>query len=180
MKNLNTKNIIVISLFIALQVILGRIFSIRTEFITIGFSFIPLALCGTIYGGLIGGIAGAISDIIGAILFPIGSYFPGYTLTAFLTGYTYGFFIHKKPISIKNICIAVIISELFFSLILNTYWMSLFSGNVILKVLPIRFIKTVIMIFVKIISIYTINKIFLFKILNVDLNFNNKYFIGKK
>ena len=44
------------------------------------------------YGPLSAGVAYALGDLLGMMIFPNGSYFPGFTLTAFLTGVIYGLY----------------------------------------------------------------------------------------
>ena len=128
-----------IALLIALEIVLSRFLSISTPIAKIGFSFIPLAMIGMMYGPLYGGIAGGLCDFIGAILFPIGAYFPGYTLTAFLSGATYGLFLQKDG-SKKwwKIIVASLIINLVYHLGINTYWTTLFTGKGYLALLPTR------------------------------------------
>ena len=85
-----SKRILLCALFIASCVVLGRILSIRTPIITVGFSFVPIMLGAIILGPKYSTMIAVISDIIGALLFPTGSYFFGFTITAFFTGFIYG------------------------------------------------------------------------------------------
>ncbi len=86
MKNNNVKKLVEISLLIALEVILTRFCSINTAILRIGFGFLPIAIIAMMHGPLSAGVAYAIGDLSGMMIFPSGSYFPGFTLTAFLTG----------------------------------------------------------------------------------------------
>ena len=89
---------ILCGLFIALQVVLGRWLAIDVVFMRISFVFVPIALGGAILGPLWNGLICVAADIAGFVLFPgQGAFFPGFTLSAFLTGYTYGFFL-KTPL----------------------------------------------------------------------------------
>jgi ECF transporter S component (folate family) len=63
-------------------------------------------------------------DFVGAILFPVGVYFPGFTLTAFMRGVVFGLFLHKKQTGIR-ILGTVAVNQLILSLLLNTLWISL-------------------------------------------------------
>ena len=91
-----TKKILLSALFLASTIILGRILSIRTPLLTIGFSFVPIMLSAIILGWKHSTFIATMSDIIGALLFPTGSYFFGFTITSFLTGLTYGLLLHNK------------------------------------------------------------------------------------
>ena len=97
MKNSNVKKLVEISLLIALEVILTRFCSIYTGVLRIGFGFLPVAIIAMMYGPISAGVAYAIGDILRMMIFPSGSYFPGFTLTAFLTGVIYGVVLCKHP-----------------------------------------------------------------------------------
>ena len=97
MENSNVKKLVEISLLIALEVILTRFCSIYTGVLRIGFGFLPVAIIAMMYGPISAGVAYAIGDILGMMIFPCGSYFPGFTLTAFLTGVIYGVVLYKHP-----------------------------------------------------------------------------------
>jgi ECF transporter S component (folate family) len=92
-----TKTLVFVSLLIAMEVIFTRFLSVQTPILRIGFGFIPVAFAGIMFGPIIAGLTGAVADIIGVLLFPAGSFFPGFTLSAFLGGAAYGVFLHKKP-----------------------------------------------------------------------------------
>ena len=114
----------VLALLTALSVVLSRFLSIQTPVTKIGFSFLPIAFAGVLFGPVGGALAGGLADLIGALLFPIGAYFPGYTLTAALTGAIYGFAWHQKRTPLRVI-VAVLIKQLVCSLLLNTLWTSI-------------------------------------------------------
>ena len=108
MRTIRTKELITLGLLTAVEVVLSRFCSISAWNIKIGFSFVPIAIGGILFGPLGGGLVGALGDFIGAVLFPIGPYFPGFTLTAFLTGTVFGVFL---------------------SLLLQTAWISQLYGS---------------------------------------------------
>lgn len=100
-----------------------------------------------------------ISDIIGSLLFPSGSYFWGFTVTAFLTGLIYGLILYRKEFKLdKNFIIRVIISSLivavFLNGLLNTVWVIMITKNASKIVVPVRLLKQLIM--MPIIAITTI------------------------
>lgn len=153
------KKIILSGLFIASTIILGRILSIRTPIITIGFSFLPIILSAIILGPKYSTFISTISDIIGSLLFPSGSYFWGFTVTAFLTGLIYGLILYRKEFKLdKNFIIRVIISSLivtvFLNGFLNTVWVIMITKNASKIVVPVRLLKQLIM--MPIIAITTI------------------------
>lgn len=143
----NVKKMVYLSLFIALEVVLTHFLSIQTPIVRIGFTFLPVAISAMMFGPLYAGIAAALSDIIGIILFPTGgAFFPGFTLTAFLSGAIYGVSLYNKPKSILRISIAVVIICLFINLGLDTLWVQMITGKAYIAILPARIIRCVAMI----------------------------------
>lgn len=126
-KLFDIRTVVMLGLLTAMEIVLSRFCSISAWNIKIGFSFIPVAAAAILFGPLQAGTVAALGDFLGAILFPIGAYFPGFTLTAFLTGATFGLFLHKKQ-SAQRIGGAVVINQLVLSLLLNTLWISILYG----------------------------------------------------
>lgn len=108
---------------VAMEVILARFLSLHTWNLKIGFSFLPVVAAAYWGGPMAGGLTGALGDLIGALLFPVGAYFPGFTLSAFLDGAVYGA-VFRKGIGKKQILLAVLIVQLGISLLLNTFWLT--------------------------------------------------------
>lgn len=159
-----SKKILLCALFIASCVVLGRILSIRTSIITIGFSFVPIMLGAIILGPKYSTFIATISDIIGSLLFPTGSYFFGFTITAFLTGLTYGLILYRKKFKVdKNFIIRLIISTIIvtclYNGVLNTVWIIIINKSASKIVIPIRIVKQLIMVPIKIITISSLCKI---------------------
>ena len=153
MKNINTKGLVYLSLFISLEVILTRFLSIQTPILRIGFTFIPIAVSAMMFGPFFSGISAGLADIIGMMLFPSGAYFPGFTFTAFLSGVVYGVFLYNKTVNLFRISAAVIIVSLFINLGLDTVWLWMITGKGIMLLLPARLIKCSAMIPIQIITI---------------------------
>ena len=103
------KTIAFVGLLVSMEIIFTRFLSFQTPIIRIGFGFIPIAFSAILFGPLIGGMAAAAADIIGMMIFPKGPYFPGFTLSAFLTGAIYGLFLYRNPVTIVNIAKSVLL-----------------------------------------------------------------------
>lgn len=139
--------LIIVALFMAIEIILTRFLSINTPIIRIGFGFVPVALVAIMYGPWWAAIGYAAGDIIGAIIFPTtGAYFPGFTLTAFLTGLTFGLFLYKKPVTWKTVLPASLIICFVLNLGLDTFWLYIILDQGVLALIPARLIKAVIMV----------------------------------
>ena len=70
------------AMLVALEIVLNRFCSINTAGLKIGFSFIPPMLAAMLYGPATSALVYALSDFLGALLFPIGPYHPGFTVCA--------------------------------------------------------------------------------------------------
>lgn len=147
-----THQLVLMAMLVAVQVILSRFLSINLWNLKIGFAFVPIALAGMLLGPMGAGLTGAVADIIGASLFPSGTFFPGFILTAFITAFGYGFFLHKKQ-GMTNILAAVLFSEIVGTLLLNTLWISILYGAPFIAVLIPRIAQAVGMGIVEIIVI---------------------------
>ena len=159
-----TKKILLSALLLASTIVLGRILSIRTPIITIGFSFVPIMFSAIILGPKYSTFIATLSDIIGALLFPTGSFYFGFTITAFLTGLTYGIILHRKQFKIdRNFILRLILSTIIvtgiLNGILNTIWILNITKDASKIVVPIRILKQLIMAPIKVITILSLSKI---------------------
>ena len=114
--------LVTLALLIAINVVLARFFGIQTPIVQINFSFIPVVLAALLYGPLPAALVGAVGDVLGAVLFPAGAYFPGFTLTSALGGLIYGLFLYKKPAALWRSVSAV-------NMGLNTLWLWITVGD---------------------------------------------------
>ena len=120
-KQWSTKMLVTLAMMVAIQVVLCRFLSINAWNMRLGFDFIPMVVVGILYGALPAGAAGIVADVIGALLFPSGTFFPGYTVTAFLTAFTFGQLLHKKQ-TLPRIIVTVAITQFVLAMFLQTYW----------------------------------------------------------
>lgn len=162
------KTIAFVGLLVSMEIIFTRFLSIQTPIIRIGFGFIPIAFTAIMFGPLIGGTAAAIADIIGMLIFPKGPYFPGFTLSAFLTGAIYGLFLYKNPVTIVNIAKSVLMITILVDLGMNTLWLSMLTGNAAAALLIPRIYKSAIMLPVQIVTINV-----LWKYIGIHINKSN-------
>lgn len=152
-----THRLVLMAMLVAVQVILSRWLSINLWNLKIGFAFVPIALAGMLLGPVGAGLTGAVADVIGATLFPSGTFFPGFTLTAFITAFGYGFFLQKKQ-DMPHILAAVLFSEIVGTLLLNTKWISILYGTPFIPVLIPRIAQAVGMGIVEVIVIRVLAK----------------------
>lgn len=141
---------VVIALLTAVQIVLSRFLSIPLWNIKIGFGFLPIMLAGILYGPLAGALVGGLSDFIGAILFPIGPYFPGFTLTAAISGAMFGWVLHKRQ-SFGRVCGVVLFNQLVLGLLINSFWISVLYGSSYTGLLLSRLVQYAILVPVEVI-----------------------------
>lgn len=156
MPKMNTRQLVIISLMIALEVLLTRFLSIQMPTIRISYGFLPLAVTGMMFGPVYAGLAAVIGDLIGITLVPAGPFFPGFTLTALLTGVVYGLLLYRPSASIFRICCAAFLVCIPLQLCLDTVWLWILTGKGYLVLLPPRVLKAVIMVPIQIFLIYTV------------------------
>ena len=152
-----TRMLVTLSILIAMEIVLSRFLSVSAWNTKIGFSFVPIVLAAMLYGPLAGGIVAALGDFIGAILFPIGAYFPGFTLTAFLSGLIFGLFLYRSQ-AVHRVVAAVLINQFVLSLFVNTLWISILYGSPYGPLLLTRITQTLILSTVQILSIIAITR----------------------
>ena len=143
--NKNLKKVTVTAVLIAMEVVLSRFCSINTVYLKIGFGFVPVAFCAMIYGPLWAAACGAAADFIGAVLFPVAAYFPGFTLTAALIGAVFGLFLFSEgKIGFwRRIVPACAINCIAFSFGLNSFWIHML-GAAYAAILPMRAVQCVV------------------------------------
>ncbi|MGI6731772.1 MAG: folate family ECF transporter S component [Anaerovoracaceae bacterium] len=146
MKKKSTTRLIIIALLIALEIIFTRFLSINTPILRIGFGFLPVSIVGILYGPLWAGASYALGDILGMMIFPTAAYFPGFTLSAFLTGLVYGFFLHNKKVTWKRALVAASVVCIIINLGLDTLWLYILMNQGVIALIPARLLKAVIMI----------------------------------
>ena len=126
-KKISTRMICECALLIALEIVLNRFASFQVLGLKFGLSFIPMALAGMLFGPAWAAVCYGISDVIGALVFPMGAYFPGFTISVVLMGIVYGLFFYKKD-KIRlfpETVIPAVINTCILGLLLNTLWMTI-------------------------------------------------------
>ena len=134
----NTKKLAVSALLIALDVVLVRLLAINTPVMKIGLGFAAVALSAMLYGPCWAALTGALGDLLGAVLFPTGAYFPGFTLTAGCTCLLFGLCLYKKPKHWYWPVLAAALNTLLVSYLANTALISYISGNAFSVMLAAR------------------------------------------
>ena len=157
-KRIGAREIALMGLLIAMQIVLTRHFVVQTEFFRISFSFIAVILMGWLFGPLFAAVGNGLADLFGFFLRPMGMYFPGYTLTAVVEGIIYGMFFHNKTITLKRNILVNLLGSIA-STGLNTVWLLITMGKVsTFAYLPARLGTAAVLLLVKIIVVQGLTK----------------------
>lgn len=150
---LTPRTLALLAMLVALQVVLSRFLVIYIfPWLRISLGFLPIAMAGMLLGPFLACLGGGLGDVIGFFLFPSGGYyFPGFTVTAMVTGLIYGLLLHgmHKGLTLKdrNGWLRILLSELMVTLVcyivLNTLWVSILQGKAVFAILPARALKNI-------------------------------------
>lgn len=154
----NVRCIVLAAMFGAISMVLGSMTIMIGEIIKIGFTFLPNEFVYYLFGPFFGAVYGAAMDILNYIANPKGAFFPGFTFSAILTGIIYGLIMYKRPLSLKRIMIANVIRTVFVDMLLNTYWLTMLTGNAFMVMFPLRVIKLMIMLPIESILLFMVIK----------------------
>ena len=155
---LSTDVLVVTGFMIALSVVLSKLISINISFLRIGFGFLPIAVLAIMYGPVIAAIGYGVADLLGAWLLPTGTFFPGFTVSAVLTGLIFGWILYKKEVTIVRALIASALVCLIVNLLLNTWWLTFLIGKGFKVLLASRAVKEIVAIPIMALLIVAIDK----------------------
>lgn len=161
MKKINTKTMVMMALFAAVSIVLGRFLVIYlSNSVRISFGNIPVILAGLLLGPLAGALTGAISDILGALLFSPLSWYPPLTISPMLAGLLPALL---KPCLLKDIKLGrifaiILITDVITSIGITTYLLSGLYGTGYLELLAIRAPLSIIIAVIESIVVYWLYK----------------------
>ncbi len=153
------KKMILAALMLTLSIVLSRFLSIKTPLLMISFSFVPTMLTAIWLGPKYTVIIAGLADIIGAVLFPFGEFFIGFTVSSILTGLIYGLVLYTKEEFTKKgliirLVIAVVLVTVFINILLNTLWLVIMYNKAFIVLIEMRIIKEAIMIPIEIVTMF--------------------------
>lgn len=150
----DVRTITLLAFLVALGIVLKRILGIDTQFLRIDGAFIANTAIGALFGPIPAATAFGISDILGFMLKPTGPYFPGFTLSAVITGLLYSFFYYRKELTLKRIIMANITISLLDTLFLTPIWLTIMYQVPFWSLMPVRFLKVLIAVPIQVIVVY--------------------------
>ena len=94
------------------------------------FSFLAVSLGCMCYGPVVGMMAGAIIDTVGFLLAGYGEpYFPGYLITAMLSGLIYGVMLYRQKPTLPRIIVTRLIINYGSNVLLGSVWKAMLYGK---------------------------------------------------
>lgn len=159
------KKIILSAMLLALLIVLSRFLSIKTQLLVVSFSFVPIMMSAIWLGPKYSALIAGLGDFIGAILFPFGTYFPGFTINAIISGAIYGIFLYQKPneeISNLKFILKLAISSLLVlgivNLLITPIWLHMLYGSAYWIAVGARVTTQAIMLPIHIVTIFILDK----------------------
>ncbi|KRL66444.1 hypothetical protein FC27_GL000586 [Companilactobacillus versmoldensis DSM 14857 = KCTC 3814] len=125
---INVHELTWMALLIALQMVLTK-FSIGSNMLKVGFSFIAIALLGYYFGPIKAAMANVIADIITNTVFSTGgTFFFGFTVSAAVAGLIFGFMLHRRKVTVLNVFLTILVFTVVVNVLMNTLWISMMAN----------------------------------------------------
>lgn len=103
----NVKTLIIAALIIAVRVVIKNFkIPIIPPALYFGFDFLINSVGSMIYGPLVALAVGAVSDTLGAVLFPIGTYFFPFIFVEMMSGFIFALFLYRQKLSTWRIVLS--------------------------------------------------------------------------
>ncbi len=168
------KKIILAAGLLALLIIQTRFLSLKMPIMRISFAFLPTMLAATYLGWKWTVLIDVLGDLIGAVLFPMGAFFVGYTVSTAITGLIYGIFLYKSPadfhckahqstkktfLYLAKVVFAVLFVTFAIHAGLNSFWLYLTTGKAFIAIVGMRIVQQLIMIPIQIITFLIVEKV---------------------
>ncbi len=157
----NLRSLIFAALTISAGIVMNTFFIPVGENLRISLAFLPLSLGAMIFGPILGIFAGAAYDLLGFMLHPTGTFFPGYTLSAMLEFFIYGFFLYKKKPTIIRLFLARFTVNYGVHVLLGCVWSSIMFGKGYIYYFVKSLVKNTLMLPLEVIMLITIVQIIL-------------------
>lgn len=145
----NLKALCVLGVLGALSVILYTITIQLGNFIQLGFDPVCNIFSSLLFGPVAGGIFGGAMDMLNFFLNPRGSFCPGLTLNAVLSGLFIGSMLYKKKPTAKRLIPVLLADHLIINALLGTFWLCVTYGSGMLSYFPTRLISNLVKPFVE-------------------------------
>ncbi len=163
---LTTRHAANLGLLTAVSIVLTRIFGFIVPVAGVGalrlsFGEIPIILAGVLFGPAGGVLTGLASDLIGYMINSHGgAFFPGFSLSAALTGFIPGWilFRHRGSLRLWQVGATVLVTDLIAGVLMNTLWLTILYGQGFFVILPMRLLARLVTLPIYTIAVFWINR----------------------
>ncbi|MFT8871658.1 MAG: folate family ECF transporter S component [Sporolactobacillus sp.] len=142
------------ALVIALATVLGSFAIPVSQNLHIVFTFLLFAFGAMVYGPVVGAVAGAAADIVGYIAHPMGAFFPGYTLSAILSGLIYGLLLYRTRITVLRLVLVKLTINYAINVGLGCLWSALLFGKAYYFFFAASLLKNTLMLPIEVVLLY--------------------------
>ncbi|MGI5976248.1 MAG: folate family ECF transporter S component [Candidatus Limivicinus sp.] len=153
-----TKKLTVSAILLAAAILLTRVLAFNTPIMKIGLGFAAIAFCAMAYGPGWAALLAALADFLGSLLFPTGPYFPGFSLTAALTGLIFGLCLYRRSSALKSALLASGLNVVLVSFLANTAMISYITSASYPALLAVRAVQLAVMLPLQFIVIFMLCK----------------------
>lgn len=123
----------------ALAVILSAAATINLgPYVKIGLSGLPNQAVDYLFGPAAGAVFSGALEVLKFMLRPDGLYFPGFTLSAVLSGMIYGFALYRRPLTFRRVLAAQVLVKIVVNLGCNTLWLVILYKKAAWAIFPAR------------------------------------------
>lgn len=151
------RTITAMAMLMALSLVLNIFANIDfSDSLRLGFSFLATAMMGLLFGPVPAAIGAALVDMAQAFIKPTGPFFPGFTLTALLTGLVFGLFLYREKVTLLRLLFCRLVTNLLLNVVLNSIWLKILYDKAFWAMLPVRIIKNIAMLPVEVLLMFLI------------------------
>ena len=162
----STRQIANLGVLAAVSIVLTRVFGFIIPVAGVGalrisFGEVPLILGGILFGPWAGAVTGLAADLIGyAINSHGGAFFPGFDISAALTGLIPGWILpkHRENLQWWQVGATVLITDLITGVFLNTLWLTILYGQGFFVILPARLLARLVTLPIYTLAVFLINR----------------------
>ena len=138
-----TQTIALTGLLLAVQMALSSYGSLRlTESLWISLGHLALAPTAMLFGPVVAAAQGALNDVLSFLVRPSGPYFPGFTLSALLSGLIYGVGLYRPSPKIWHIALTRAVVVVLLNILLNTVFLVMLYGPAQWAAMPARALRS--------------------------------------
>ena len=140
-----TRDLALLAILMTLNIVLESIYIPLGNNLNIYFTFFITMLVATLFEYPIVAIYAIVEDLLGFFLFPHGSFFPGYTLTALVGLTIYYIGLHNKEMTYPRVLLTKLTTNILANILLNSLWSAILFSKGYYYYLARSFFKNIIL-----------------------------------